>query len=176
MPFPHKNIRLRTDSYLGQRGYFVTICCAHRRAVFAETAIAKQVLEILAKHAATHQFAVYAYCVMPDHFHMLASGMQPSSDLLAFVKNFKQTTSSEYSQQYKEPLWQKKFYDHILRPGDNADAVAGYIWMNPVRKGLRVSPQEYPHSGSLVIDWKKAFLPSQSWTPLWKTNPAHKMR
>jgi len=169
MAFPHKNIRLHANDYIGERSYFVTICCAGRRAVFAERARAKHVVEILAKHAVAHRFAIYAYCVMPDHFHMLASGLVPSSDLLAFVRNFKQTTSRKYFGEHKQPLWQKKFYDHILRPGSNADAVAGYIWMNPVRKGLCASPQEYPHSGSFVVDWKKAFLPSELWTPAWKT-------
>jgi REP element-mobilizing transposase RayT len=35
-------------------------------------------------------FAVHAYCVMPDHFHALVEGLAPDSDLLLFVRNFKQ--------------------------------------------------------------------------------------
>jgi hypothetical protein len=72
----------------------------------------------------------------------------------------------------KAVLWQKKFYDHILRETDNFYAVAGYIWMNPVRAGLCNAPQEYPYSGSFVADWKKGFLPAAQWVPCWKTKSA----
>jgi hypothetical protein len=54
-----------------------------------------------------------------------------------------------------DPL-QKGFYDHILRPDDNADAVAWYIFNNPVRKGLVNDARDWPHSGSWMFDWKKA--------------------
>jgi putative transposase len=168
MPFPHKNIRLNRLRYLGQSSYFVTLCCAHRRPVFANSKNAARLVEILRKHSIMHRFAVCAYCVMPDHFHALISGLDPTSSLLAFIKNLKQTTSREYQKQFREALWQKKFYDHILRPRDNPAGVAAYIWMNPVREGLCKDPREYPYSGSFVMDWKKAISPVESWTPDWK--------
>jgi REP-associated tyrosine transposase len=168
MPFPHKNIRLHRLRYIGRFSIFVTLCCAGRRPVFAASKNATWFIEILRKHSIAHRFAVYAYCVMPDHFHALVSGLDPTSSLLPFVKNLKLTTSREYQNKFRETLWQKKFYDHILRPQDNAASVAGYIWMNPVRQGLCKDPRDYPHSGSFVMDWKKAVSPIESWVPDWK--------
>ena len=81
------------------------------------------------------------------------SGEQPAP----FIKNLKLTTSREYRKRFRTTLWQKKFYDHILRPRDEPAGVAGYIWMNPVRKGLCEDPWQYPYSGSFVMDWKKAY-------------------
>jgi hypothetical protein len=49
-------------------------------------------------------------------------------------KNLRLTASREYRKRSRGTLWQKKFHDHILRPRGNA-AVAGYVWMNPVREG-----------------------------------------
>ena len=169
MPFPHKNIRLHRLSYVGQSSYFVTLCCAYRRPVFANSKNAARLVEILRKQSTAHRFAVLAYCVMPDHLHALVSGLDPTSSLLRFIKNLKQTTSREYQRQFRQTLWQKKFHDHILRPQDNAAGVAGYIWMNPVRKGLCKDPWQYPHSGSFVMDWRKAVSPVESWAPDWKT-------
>lgn len=168
MAFTHKNIRLHPAKYLGQSSHFVTICCAGRRRVYSDQAMAARLIETLRKQSDAHRFAVYAYCVMPDHFHFLASGLDPASNLLAFVKNLKQTTSRGYHREFHAMLWQKKFYDHILRAHDNALAVAGYIWMNPIRKGLCRDPREFPYSGSFVIDWKKAIGPAEEWTPDWK--------
>jgi REP-associated tyrosine transposase len=168
MPFPHKNIRLHRFSYIGQSSYFVTLCCAGKRLVFANAKNAGWLVEILRKQSSVHRFAVQAYCVMPDHFHILVSGLDPASSLLPFIKNLKLTTSREYQKNFGEALWQKKFYDHILRPRDNAAGVARYIWMNPVRKGLCKDPRQYPYSGSFVMDWKKAISPVESWVPDWK--------
>ncbi|MFY9688765.1 MAG: transposase [Candidatus Acidiferrales bacterium] len=168
MPFPHKNIRLHPSNYLGQRSYFVTLCCASRRPIFANSKNAAWLIEILRQQSTAHGFAVRAYCVMPDHFHVLVTGLDPASDLLAFVKNLKLTTSLEYRTRFGRTLWQKKFYDYILRRNDNAMRVAAYIWMNPVRKGLCTDPEQYPHSGSFVMDWKKKALPVEIWTPNWK--------
>jgi REP element-mobilizing transposase RayT len=121
------------------------------------------------RHADAYRFALHAYCVMPDHFHLLAVGLEPVSDLLGFVKNIKQTSSAEHFKQSGQELWQKKFYDRILREDDNFDAVAGYIWMNPVRKGLCIDARDYPFSGSFVVDWKKMMRPLEDWVPKWKT-------
>jgi len=144
------------------------VCCAHRLPRLALAQTADQVLTALYKHSLKHGFQVYAYCVMPDHFHAFVSGLYANSNLLAFIKNFKQTTARQYRKQFGTELWQKKFHERVLRSGVNADAVSGYIWLNPVRSGLCGTPQEYPFSGSFVVDWKKAFLPNEIWVPDWK--------
>lgn len=136
--------------------------------MFANSTHAAWLVEILRKQSIAHRFAVHAFCVMPDHFHALVSGLDPTSSLLPFIKNLKLTTSREYRKKFGEELWQKKFHDHILRPQDNAAGVAGYIWMNPVRKGLCGDAREYPYSGSWTADWKKTIFPVKSWEPDWK--------
>lgn len=168
MKFRHKNIRLNRLQYKGQRSYFVTFCCERRRPVFANGRHAEWLIDMLRRQSASFKFSVYAYCVMQDHFHALVTGTDPVCDLLEFVSDLKEITTSEYGERLNQVLWQKKFYDHILRPRDRVEGVAGYIWMNPVRAGLCSTPQEYPYSGSFVIDWKKGFSPLESWTPEWR--------
>ena len=136
--------------------------------MFARPDRATRLIEIVQKHSTAYRFAIHAYCVMPDHFHLLVTGLRPESDLLAFVKNVKQTSSAEFARDSNGVVWQKKFYDHILRQGEPCDAVAGYIWMNPVRAGLCVDPRDYPHSGSFTTDWKNIVRPLESWVPEWK--------
>lgn len=88
--------------------------------------------------------------------------------MLAFVKNFKQRTGYKFEQNYQRTLWQKKFYDRILRPKDSPEGVAAYIWLNPVREGICESPEEYAFSGSLVVDWKEIVRVTEPWVPGWK--------
>lgn len=156
--------------YLGCRWYFVTLCCDRRRRVFVDPAFTELTTITLRERSSRSGFGAYAYCFMPDHLHILVEGLNPLSDLLGFIADFKQRTTSQFHREFPgRSLWQKKFYDHILRPKDSADAVAAYIWMNPVRKGLCLQPEDYPHSGSFSLEWKKATRSSPScWTPPWK--------
>ena len=86
----------------------------------------------------------FPYCVMPDHVHLLVDGLRAASDFLAFTKSLKLKTSREFAVASGNPLWQKKYFDHILRPKESMDAVPWYIWLNPVRAGLGRAAGIYP--------------------------------
>ncbi|HEX4075083.1 MAG TPA: transposase [Candidatus Acidoferrales bacterium] len=168
--FRRKNIRLPAAEYRGCRTYFVTLACERRFRAFATAPFAQRTTEILGDVSARHAMVVHAYCVMPDHLHLLIAGLSASSNLLNFVMNFKQMTTAEFHSGHPErSLWQKKFYDHVLRFKDKADGVAAYIWMNPVRKGLCRLPGEYPWSGSFSRNWKEEVRTMTVWEPPWKT-------
>jgi REP-associated tyrosine transposase len=167
--FHHKNIRLAGADYKGRRWHFLTMCCEQRRRVFSSPHRAESLIRTLQREAVAKRFGVHAYCVMPEHLHILVAGLDAASDLLVFLKNFKQKTGYEFKRISGSDLWQKKFYDHILRPRDSVDAVAAYIWMNPVRRGLCTSAKSYPYSGSFVLDWASVKLSREDWVPSWKT-------
>jgi len=163
--FFHKKIRLSPNNYLGRQCYFVTLCCFDRLRVFSDSTACSWLLEILRAESVTRDFAIHAYCIMPDHIHFLAEGLLPSSDLANFVKSFKIKTSRAYLKSAPHPLWQKKFFDHILRPNEQIEPVAYYIWMNPVRKGLSRAVGKYPFARSFTQ--MSAQMPSPSWSPPW---------
>jgi len=168
MTFHHKNIRLPGNEYIGKNWIFITICCAHRRKFFTTSKICNWFLNALPLDAATCSFAIHAYCLMPDHVHLLLEGLQPPSNLLQFTKALKTKTSTKFERKTAKPLWQKKFYDHILRRNDSPDDVAWYIWMNPVRAGLCRRPEDYPFLGSFTGMWPKTPRPCAPWLPPWK--------
>lgn len=168
--FRRKNIRLGAENYRGRRFYFVTICFNERHTFGAEPQTACWLVGCLRRQAAAKGFFVHAYCVMPDHTHLLVQGANEDSDLLDFVNSFKQQTAFEFERMRKLRLWQFKFYDHTLRRSTNSEAVAWYIWLNPVRKGICKTPQEFAHSGSFT-DYGMALLgsqPNREWVLPWK--------
>ena len=73
--FHHKNIRLPADRYIGKQWSFVTVCCANRRKFFTAPEICSWFLGIVRRDASTHNFAIHAYCLMPDHVHLLLQGL-----------------------------------------------------------------------------------------------------
>ena len=168
MPFTRKNIRLSQDDYSGKRAYFVTICCQDRRPVLRDANTISNMLAILRNLSSRHEFAIHAYCFMPDHLHLLCEGLSHGSHLLDFISRFKQQTAFQHRQEFRTPLWQSRFYDHVLRQAGAMDGVAWYIWMNPVRNGFCTDPKAFPFSGSLTLPWKEAQQPAGDWVPPWK--------
>jgi putative transposase len=164
MEFTRKKHRLNPGEYLGEKSFFVTMCCEGREPVFLKRELAEWIIAVLRAEAAAHQFLVDAFCVMPDHLHFLALGIAPTSNLLTLAKSFKQKTAYAHQQAHRMRLWQKNFYDHVLRPDEPSGHVAAYIWMNPVRKGLCKSFEEYPFSGSFTRPWKSS-REAEVWVP-----------
>jgi putative transposase len=145
------------------------MCCESRQPIFLNGEKAKWIIEVLRTEMLLHQFVVAAYCVMPDHLHFLALGTAANSNLLVFTKSFKQKRGYSYQQETGMRLWQKNYYDHILRASEKSNEVAAYIWMNPVRKGLCKNFEEYAFSGSFTRPWKSSPY-AGAWTPPWKNN------
>jgi putative transposase len=168
VPIYEKALRLPAENYRGQRTYFVTICCEKRRVLFATESTGGWVIERLTRIAASYSFQLHAYCLMPDHLHILAEGTLESCDLVSFIHAFKQRTAFEFKEKQNSVLWQKRYYDHVLRPGESIEDVACYIWMNPVRKKLCSDARSYALSGSRTIDWMGSSHSAVKWAPPWK--------
>ncbi len=108
------------------------------------------------------------WCVMPDHLHVFVEGQADDSDLREFVTRFKQQTAFPFFRRFGRRLWQRNFYDHVVRPYEPIHPIFWYIWMNPVRKGLCGDPREYPYSGSDTVEWKQRKPVTEGWAPPWK--------
>jgi putative transposase len=137
---------------VGLQRYFLTTCTALRRPLFLAPALASDVAGQLLQDAEFFEFAVLAYCLMPDHIHALLEAQSERSDFQVFVKRFKQTTGFAYRQKTKERLWQVGYHERILRNDEASPSVVRYILENPVRAGLAKAIGEYPFAGSGVYD------------------------
>jgi putative transposase len=144
--------RLDGVSYVGFERYFLTTCTAFRRPFLATTSVATEVAAQLLHNANHFEFAVLAYCLMPDHLHALVEARSEQSDFQAFVKRFKQITGFRHRQSTKQLLWQPGFHDRVLRNDEASPAVVRYILENPVRAGIASHIGEYPFAGSGVYD------------------------
>jgi putative transposase len=163
-----KRNRLSRESYVGRRWYFITICTEDRQAFLSNGRLVGNLLDCLREKCRAETLDVYAYCFMPDHLHLELVGLSESSSLVALLKGFKGKATSIGRRDGIRNLWEKGFYDHVLREGENVNAVAWYIFNNPVRKGLAKDPRDWPYSGSWMFDWKKAVTPPEEFVPPWK--------
>jgi REP-associated tyrosine transposase len=166
--FRRKPNRLTKEWYTGRNWYFVTVCTAGRAHHFAEQRVVQVVLQALREASRANLFGVYSYCFMPEHLHLELAGQSDHAQLAAMMRAFKGLASARAREGGIRNLWQKGFYDHVLRPRENENAVAWYIFNNPVRKNLIADPRSWPYSGSWMFDWKRAVAPPQPFVPPWK--------
>ena len=143
--------RLATFDYLGTYGYSLTFCAFSRIARFRSVDTADMVVRTFLTTAADFDFDVLAYCIMPDHAHLLAQGLTPSAALRPFVTAIKQRSGYAFSRQTGDRLWQKGYFERTLRDDEDLLCVARYIEANPVRAGLVDSIGVWPHVGGRLL-------------------------
>ena len=121
-----------------------------RKSVFTENALVSVLVDQISEAARVWQFAILAYCFMPDHLHLLAEAETDDASLVRFAHAVKLRTAHAYRRVSKGALWQKGYFEHILRDDELTPIVAKYVLANPVRAGLCREPDDYAFSGSLV--------------------------
>lgn len=164
LPVRRQN-RLDREVYQQPGTFFVTIGTHNRDRWFAHQEVARHCMDELKASSREHSFALIAYCFMPDHVHLLVSS-EGDADLIRFVRDFKQRTgwwfrnrshagglkASPTSTTDRPSLWQRSFYDHILRDEEDLEKVTWYILENPVHAGLAASFDEYPYTWSAASE------------------------
>jgi REP element-mobilizing transposase RayT len=152
-PPRRKRIRLDHEAYteIGSVAS-VTIACFNRTPFFRDPAIARAVIEALKQRAGATGVRVHAYCLMPDHCHLLCSPSE-MSDLVSFIGGFKSLSRNQSNAVGANgPIWQRSFFDHMLRREEDLKTVVRYVLANPVRAKLVDDWREYPFCGSLTLD------------------------
>ena len=146
------SLRLSADSYRDLAAICsVTIGVKARAPVFADRSVAAAAVDVLRHHALRSGVSIWAYCVMPDHVHVVLS---PSAtcDIVTFVAQFKSLSlRAAWKLGIDGSFWQPRFWDHFVRNGDDIDRVVRYVLENPVRAALVERWDQYPFSGAPAL-------------------------
>jgi len=152
-----KRIRLKDFSYKGLWRYFVTISTYEGKRYFENTKCVESCIIYLKDLSVSYNFNVLAYCFMPDHLHLLIEGKEEDSDFRKFISMFKQKINYHFKNIEGNPLWQKDYYEHVLRRDENTIQVIKYILDNPVRKGMVKDFRDYPFLDFFVYNLREMF-------------------
>jgi REP element-mobilizing transposase RayT len=152
-----RRIRLDPDAYTQGHCFSVTITVADRFKLFNQPHRGEIAIQALRDAADKYGAQVFAYCLMPDHFHFLVAPPE-SVSLIEFVRLVKQLSSFRLKKLPGKPVpvWQTRFYDHGLRKEETLEDVANYIWNNPVRAGIVSHAEDYPYSGRFVFEFAQS--------------------
>ena len=116
----------------------------------------------LARTKARYPFALFGYCLMPNHFHLLlkpAPGQSISRILQSLT--VAHTWRHHRRQGTSGHVWQGRFRSPVIQDGDHLLVVLRYIEANPVRAAIVADPCEYTWSSHRAM---APGMPIPSWT------------
>jgi len=156
-------------SYGGRDLHFLTFSCYHRQPLFSSGPNCDLFLDALERVRRRYRLVVLGYVVMPEHVHLLVTEPQRQTLStamqalkLGFVRCLGGTVpmSRKRSETWGTPLfppsplspsnprrfWQARFYDFNVWTEHKRIEKLRYIHRNPVKRGLVVSPEQWPWS------------------------------
>ncbi len=147
--------RLDTDCYKGFVRVHFTLCVKDKRCVFTNEKIFNQLQQILIEQLTIHCVVSDVFLFMPDHAHILLTGNHDNAYVYQCIVKFKQRSGYLFSREYPDVVWQKDFYDHIVRKDEDTEKVIMYILENPVRKEFVDDWKVYPFKGSTIHNFNE---------------------
>ena len=137
--------------YQSHPRYFVTVCVKDRRLLLAKPGVHVILRNHWAKSLDLYGWAVGSYVVMPDHVHFFCTDAGGQTKLSRMVGAWKQWTAKEIGQQLRieAPLWQKEFFDHLIRSDESYSEKWEYVRQNPVRAGLVSCADNWEYVGHI---------------------------
>jgi putative transposase len=145
--FHHRqSIRLQGYDYTTAGAYFITICTHHRECLFGDIVSETMEFNALGNIARSHwqklsqhhaNIIVDEFIVMPDHLHgiiILESSIdhpKPISEIIRGFKTFSAKAINKARGLRGIPVWQRNYYDRIIRDELELNRVKQYIINNP---------------------------------------------
>ena len=102
--------------------YHVILRAARRRHVFTKSDLNRSIVEVIKEACRLHGYRLIAYCLMPDHLHLLVQCGQERRNLAKFVGALKSYSSRVAGRK----LWQRGFYEHVLRTDEQPRVRLGH--------------------------------------------------
>jgi putative transposase len=105
-------------------------------------------IDLLAEHAAAAEVAVWAYCLMPNHVHLILVPQDEDGLRKALGEAHRRYTRRvNVREGWRGHLWQERFHSFAMDEG-HLLAAARYVELNPVRAKLKRRARDWRWSSA----------------------------
>lgn len=148
--------------YFRGRTVFVTVVTYQRRPWLGEPDNAGLLLSVMRRVKPRLPFRHVAHVILPDHFHWLFVPLDDAnfSRIVGAVKR-EITWRMKGAGQAAPRLWQDRFYDHVVRDGQDFANHLDYVHYNPVKH--RVVGRAGDYRFSSFVPWVERGAYDSSW-------------
>ena len=144
--------------------YFFTVVTHKRVKIFHRSDNVELLRQAFRKVIKRHPFKIEAFVLLPDHLHCIWTLPQGDADFstrwrliktyfsrhIGFVgwveeRNPTKKTTSRLRKNEKS-IWQRRFWEHLIRNNEDFRRHVEYIHYNPVKHGLTKAPCDWDYS------------------------------
>jgi putative transposase len=134
----------------------VSLACAfhvthrgnHRETIFFDDACYRRYLGILRDANSRYGLRVWAYCLMPNHVHLIVVGERRESMARAIgMAHRKYSRWINEARGWTGHLWANRYHSTAL-DDRHLWVAARYVELNPLRAGIVGRPEDYPWSSA----------------------------
>ncbi len=145
MEYPkRKRVRLKEFDYSQDGAYFITICTRFRQPILwdARAACSRprfSQIGIISNNEINRISDIYEnvtidnHVIMPNHIHMIIVLQGDRHTKAPAISRIIQQFKGKITKQTGHPIWQKSFYEHIIRNEEDYLEICNYIDNNPIK-------------------------------------------
>jgi len=145
-------------AYLKGGTFFFTAVSYKRHPIFKEEAAIDLLRQSFRTTMSAYPFRIDAIVVLPDHLHTIWTLPENDFDFSIRWKRIKAAFSRRYRgsivedvsesihRKKEKGVWQRRFWEHVIRDQADFERHCDYIHYNPVKHGLVNSPREWKYS------------------------------
>ena len=125
--------------------YFFTVNCAERRGNHLLTENIGLLRNVFRQVKVGHPFTIEAICVLPDHLHCIWTLPPGDADFATRWTLIKagfsralpvgERRSESRKKRGERGIWQRRYWEHLIRDEQDFERHADYVHWNPVKHG-----------------------------------------
>jgi len=152
--------------------YFLTLVTHNRHPLFHNSQNIDLLRNAFRQVKEKHPFTIDAIVILPDHLHCVLTFPDGDANYPQWIRmikgNFSRSLPSGLSPRVasrsakgEREVWQRRYWEHLIRDETDFERHVDYIHYNPVKHGLAKVPKDWPWSsfhdyvskGIFPADW-----------------------
>lgn len=139
--------------------YFFTLVMRDRQPIFDDPRCVDLFADANSAVNLRHPFEVEAQVILPDHLHAMWTLTEGDAAYSRRWRLIKETFTRSYIKMRgplirstvakargEQPVWQRRFWEHLIHDEQDFASHLDYIHYNPVKHGLAAAPRDWPNS------------------------------
>ncbi len=154
--------------------YFFTVNLLRRKDNQLLTTYVEELRSVVKSVRQRHPFKIHGWVVLPDHLHCILELPPGDADYATRWRLIKMEFSNAIPRTERlsavrvrrgeRGIWQRRYWEHLIRDERDFSAHMDYVHINPVKHGLVGRVADWPYStfhrlveeGKYPIDWAGA--------------------
>lgn len=117
-----------------------------RASIYADDRDRRRFLDVLGEVVESYRWCCHAYCLMPNHYHLVVD--TPLANLSRGMRQLNGLYTQRYNRRHSRVghVFQGRFKGILVERESHMLELARYVVLNPVRAGIVGAPEDYAWS------------------------------